>query len=120
MFSLNFLQWEIIFIAVHILLFHRPSDRVESPSYSSLNHSYETLNMSDTAETSSVVAQSADSNQKENAPRLPHRPAPPIPTPKYKMTAGEYQNVIGHLVLRANDIFLLYVCVYFKFIFYYF
>lgn len=64
-----------------------PSDRVESPSYSALNHSYETLNISDTAETSSVGAQSADSNQKENTPRLPHRPAPPIPTPKYKMTA---------------------------------
>ena len=38
-----------------------------------------------------VVAQSSDKNTKENVPRLPHRPAPPVPLPKYKMTAGMFE-----------------------------
>ena len=62
-------------------------------SYSSLNHSYETLNMSDTAE-SVLVATSATSTagaSTSTQPRLPHRPAPPIPSllPKMLMTAKE-------------------------------
>ena len=48
--------------------------------------------MSDTAETTSVVAQTADANTKEATPRLPHRPAPPVPAPKYKMTSGKQRN----------------------------
>merc|ERR1719479_376812 len=62
-----------------------PSERGESPSYSSLNHSYETLNMSDAGDSAYAVAQSSDKNTKENVPRIPHRPAPPVPVPKYKM-----------------------------------
>ena len=70
---------------------YRPSERGESPSYSSLNHSYETLNMSDAGDSSYVVVQSSDKNTKENVPRIPHRPAPPVPVPKYKMTAGMFK-----------------------------
>ena len=71
----------------------RPSDRGESPSYSSLNHSYETLNMSETGDTAPVVVQNTDNNSNGNVPRMPHRPAPPIPTPKYKMTAGIHKTI---------------------------
>ena len=70
---------------------YRPSERGESPSYSSLNHSYETLNMSDAGDSAYAVAQSLDKNTKENVPRIPHRPAPPVPVPKYKMTAGMFE-----------------------------
>ena len=72
-------------------VWYRPSERGESPSYSSLNHSYETLNMSDAGDSSYVVVHSSDKNDKENVPRIPHRPAPPVPVPKYKMTAGTFK-----------------------------
>ena len=78
------------FITNPICTLYRPSDRGDSPSYSSLNHSYETLNMSDNGDTASVVAPSSDQNKNENIPRTPHRPAPPIPAPKYKMTSSMY------------------------------
>ena len=47
-----------------------------------------------------VVAQSADKNTKENVPRMPHRPAPPVPLPKYKMTAGMFE-ILTILWFRA-------------------
>lgn len=72
----------------------RPSDRGDSPSYSSLNHSYETLNMSDNGDSASVVASNTDKNKEENVPRVPHRPAPPIPAPKYKMTSSRHNSTI--------------------------
>ena len=74
-----------------------PSERGESPSYSSLNHSYETLNMSDNGDTASIVAQTANQTSDENVPRIPSRPAPPVPLPKYKMTAGERKYLGEHL-----------------------
>ena len=75
------------------IIYGRPSDRGESPSYSSLNHSYETLNMSDTAESPSVGMPSTDAALNgTSAPRLPHRPAPPVPAPIYKMTSGKSSN----------------------------
>ena len=65
------------------------SERGYSPAMSSLNHSYETLNMSE----ESVAAVAAP------APRLPHRPAPPIPSllPKMLMTAKEREYLQQHL-----------------------
>ena len=58
---------------------------------SSLNHSYETLNMSDTTESITNVA--------PVAPRLPHRPAPPVPSlvPSFTMTAKEREYLQQHL-----------------------
>ena len=47
--------------------------------------------MSDAGDSSYVVVQSSDKNTKENVPRIPHRPAPPVPVPKYKMTAGMFE-----------------------------
>ena len=73
-----------------IFTLYRPSDRGDSPSYSSLNHSYETLNMSENGDAASVVASNTDENKNQNIPRTPHRPAPPIPAPKYKMTSSMY------------------------------
>ena len=81
------------------IIYGRPSDRGESPSYSSLNHSYETLNMSDTAESPSVGMPSTDAALNgTSAPRLPHRPAPPVPAPIYKMTSGKCSNELVVLV----------------------
>ena len=47
--------------------------------------------MSDAGDSAYVVIQSSDKNTKENVPRIPHRPAPPVPVPKYKMTAGMFK-----------------------------
>ena len=44
--------------------------------------------MSDNGDSASVVASNTDKDKQENVPRVPHRPAPPIPAPKYKMTSG--------------------------------
>ena len=44
--------------------------------------------MSDNGDSASVVASNTDKTKEENVPRVPHRPAPPIPAPKYKMTSS--------------------------------
>ena len=46
--------------------------------------------MSENGDTASVVGSKTDQNKNECAPRTPHRPAPPIPAPKYKMTSSMY------------------------------
>ena len=45
--------------------------------------------MSDNGDSASVVASNTDKDKQENVPRVPHRPAPPIPAPKYKMTSSK-------------------------------
>lgn len=105
-------------------------DRISSPMCSSLNHSYETLNMSDivdnsspeirrnsgtvgaaagAAERSSSTGQSVTTGQGHEdrpevpaggaaatLPRLPHRPAPPVPS-KILMTSKERKYLQQHL-----------------------
>ena len=73
----NFMIW-LIFIV------YRASDHGDSPSYSSLNHSYKIRNMLDNGDTASVVAPNPEPDKNENIPRPPHSPAPPIPAPKYE------------------------------------
>ena len=46
--------------------------------------------MSENGDAASVVASNTDENKNQNIPRTPHRPAPPIPAPKYKMTSSMY------------------------------
>ena len=65
-----------------------------SDSVISRHHSYETLNMSDTGgdvATASTPLATGHQQTSTTLPRLPHRPAPPIPSllPKMLMTAKE-------------------------------
>ena len=76
------------------------SASVGGDSYSSLNHSYETLNMSDTGGDVATASTPLATGHQQTLPRLPHRPAPPIPSllPKMLMTAKEreYLQQVGY------------------------
>lgn len=65
----------------------RASDRGDSPWCSSLNHSYETLNMPDSG---------SDVDPTATPQKNPHRPAPPVPapgsSPKAKKPLEEHQD----------------------------